>query len=144
MLYVMCGPSGSGKSTWANFCRLMHPKAVIVSTDDIREELFSDASCQDEPEKVFRIAYDRVESLLNMNYDVVLDAMNITKNARKQVLARFKKYEPTCVVVNTSLEDCIKRQESRDRKVSEDLIRRMFERFTKPSLEEGWKDIIEI
>ena len=38
-LYIMCGLSGSGKSTIATQIANENPNTVIVSSDEIREEL---------------------------------------------------------------------------------------------------------
>ena len=70
-LYVMCGISGSGKSTYAKTLKMSIPNTEIVSTDEIREELFGSASVQKEPKKVFQIAYDWTRRLLEQRKNVV-------------------------------------------------------------------------
>ena len=45
------------------------------------------------------------------------------------------------VLVDTPLETCIERQNLRDRKVPEDVIRRMYWNLQGPTKEEGWDEI---
>ena len=52
---MLVGLPAVGKDTWANEYIKKHPNTVIHSSDDIREELYGDASCQNNPEKVFEI-----------------------------------------------------------------------------------------
>ena len=77
-LYVMCGISGSGKSTYAKSIQSSaQNRTIIISTDELRAMLYGDASDQTDPELIFNMAYSMIQMLLERNYDVIFDAMNL-------------------------------------------------------------------
>lgn len=142
-LFIMCGPSGSGKST---FVRKHHQSdAVIVSTDSIRKELYGDESIQGDGARVFKIAYERIEKALKSGMDVWFDAMNIHYKDRKHL---YKTYRPLCdkivvFVMNTaSLNDCIERQNLRNRKVPAEIVKHQYAHWILPNEEEAEEALI--
>lgn len=140
-MYVMIGLPGCGKSTWANqWCGVK-----VVSSDAIREELFGDASIQGNPAKVFEEVYKRLREAMTEGEDVIFDATNIDKK-RKQAIQLCNEMNYSCVAIyfEVSPEICIKRQESRDRKVPSEVIQRMAKKLVKPSQEEGWTEIEKV
>ena len=122
-LYVMIGISGCGKSTYSE-----KMSAVVVSSDQIRRELFGDENTQGSPEKVFAIAHKRVRELLEKGNDVIFDATNVSSFARKTLLDAVKgiECEKIGVVFNVEPEEAICRQENRERKVPEFVIYRQY------------------
>lgn len=140
-LIVMCGIPGSGKSTLAHMIHLARDNCVVISTDLIREALFDDANSQENNELVFETAFNEMKHYIRKGYDVIFDATNITEKSRKSLLSASKAYRNRIMVLNTDLEECIKRQDGRDRKVPEDVIRSMAKRFVMPTEDEGWDDI---
>lgn len=141
----MCGPSGSGKSTWARRYRILHPRTEVVSTDAIREELFGDASVQSNPQKVFGLAHKKLKKWLDGGHNVIFDAMNLSPKDRRAIIAEYRRMYPTliciCVVMRADIDKCVEHQNMRARKVSSDVIKKQFNRFQRPTLDEGW-DII--
>ncbi len=155
---MLVGLPGCGKSTLAEKLKSTHflvsgykrkrPDAVILSSDSIRGELYGDENCQDNPEQVFKIMFDRTIQNLNDGFDVIYDATNINRKKRinllkelnKKVKVDFNKY---CFVVYTDLKECLKRNANRDRKVPEEAIYRMLKNFEIPVYNEGW-NVIEI
>lgn len=124
-LYVMIGVSGSGKSTIAK--RL---GATVVSTDEIRGELFGNEADQRDPGKVFDIAYLRMNYNLWLMRDVVFDATNTTTRAREALIEAIR--EPcriVAVLVNPPLDVAIERNSKRERIVPESVIRRQYEQL---------------
>jgi predicted kinase len=92
-LYVMCGISGSGKSTYAKSIQSsVQKRPIIVSTDELRAMLCGNASDQTDPELIFNTAYSMIQTLLERDYDVIFDAMNLTARARKDLINRFLWY----------------------------------------------------
>ena len=134
---MMVGVSGSGKSTTAE--RLNGFK--VVSSDAIREELYGDASDQRHPEVVFQIAHKRVCEFLEVGMNVVLDATNLRKKDRKELLEKIS-YIPDvkkiCWLEDVSVEDCIKAQDGRERKVPVEVIKKQSRKLQRPELDEGW------
>lgn len=145
-LCVMCGCSGSGKSTIANMMVDLNDNWRLVSTDNIRAELFGDAGDQQQGNLVFSTAYDRIGDFLtdpNIN-GVVFDATNLTPRSRSEIFRRFGNFndvEISAVNVICDLEDCLLRQSYRDRKVPEEVIRSQYNKFKPATLAEGFSKI---
>lgn len=137
-LYTMVGISGSGKSTIAN----QIPNAIVISSDAIRKELYGAEEIQGNGKQVFDLVYKRIGEELAKGNDVVFDATNLTPKARNAVF-RFTA-EHIAVFVNTSLDDCLKRNAARKRKVPEEVIYRMYNNLIFPRRAEGFKMIITI
>lgn len=139
-LYVMCGPSGSGKSTYA---KENLKRCIVISTDSIREELWGSEENQRAPQKVFELAYARMELYLRAGYDVVFDAMNLRARHRRRVLEIGTQcgVKKTAIVMATPLHECLVAQDYRDRCVPDDIVRAQYEKFEYPMLREGWDEI---
>ena len=143
-LMVMCGLPGSGKSFFAeSYCK-NHSDYTVVSTDKIRGELFGDESDQSNNWLVFVEAYRRILSALD-NSNVIFDATNLTRKNRSKVIKYFRKVSPNtkliCMCMGTPIEVCLIRNKNRDRKVDEEVILNMLNKFELPTLEEGWDDV---
>jgi predicted kinase len=127
--YVMVGAPGSGKSTFA--LELAESEnALVVSGDDIRAELYGDANVQGNWVEI----HDRIEELVSeaCGMDIVLDGTHYRASYRKQAVAMLKSYgydKIEAVVVNPTVETCLKRNASRLRKVPEHVIRTMHQKL---------------
>lgn len=141
-LIIMCGLPASGKSSYAKGVK----KSIIISTDDIREEINGNASIQDNGNLVFETAFNRIkENLIQNKYkNVVFDATNINYKKRTDIVNRFKKYADNiiCYFVYADYEECLERNSQRERKVPEEVIKRMYYNFYVPQFFEGFDDII--
>lgn len=143
MLYVMIGIPGSGKSYIAH--KLAEEgTAVIHSSDDIREELYGDASIQGDGAKVFATLHNRVRRDLEEGKNVIYDATNLTFKGRKNIFKMFGEYPMAAVYVECSLKTALARNQKRDRVVPEDVIRRFYFKMNPPDSSEGWKEIIQV
>lgn len=144
ILIVMSGVPGSGKSTRAK--RMMQDdikngyEAVIYSADDIREELFGDASVQDDGYKVFKILEERVEAALKEGKRVYYDSTNRYSRGRKALVKKFKPFADKiiCVRMNPPKEVAMDRNKSRSRVVPDDVMERYFDSISMPSKKEGF------
>ena len=95
-IYLLIGLPGAGKSTFArnkvkfydNTCN--ETKLVIVSSDDIREELYGTRSCQKDPAIIFEIVHERIINSLKQGWDVIFDATNITRKIECLFLRKFQ------------------------------------------------------
>lgn len=139
-LYTMVGLPGAGKSTFTK----AHADCAIICPDEIRAELYGDASIQGDGAKVFAIAFARINAALANGYDVIFDATNITRKARKTVFVKVKNVEHIAVFVNTPLNVCLARNAKRDRKVPNNIIYGMAKKMVAPSVDEGFSKIIQI
>lgn len=145
MFICMCGPAGSGKSTMAEVLAKRY-NATIISTDRIRKELFGDEAVQAEGNKVFRIAYDRIETELRKNHIVIFDATNLLPSWRTKVLEYAKTWNKgfnVCYWSKTDIETAKERNLNRKRVVPEYVIENQFEKFVIPTYDEGWDAIFE-
>lgn len=139
ILYTMCGLPGSGKSTYAK----QHPECVVISSDEVRKELYGDEAIQGDGAKVFEIVNCRVEEALDQGFNVIYDATNVASKTRKNIVNRFNAIH-ICVFVNTSIEECLRRNANRSRNVPQEVIERMAKKLTVPTELEGFTKIIEI
>ena len=138
MLIVLCGIPASGKTSFTHWG--FEKDVKVISTDKIRGELFGDESIQRNPRLVFDTAYNRIANALQKNENVIFDATNLTIKDRKEIFKRFSPnvHEIIAVYFNTPLEVCLERNAKRERKVPEDVIRRMHDRIQEPTTEEGF------
>ena len=135
-LYTMIGLPGSGKSTFTK----NHKECVIISTDAIRAELFGSEECQENGSLIFKIAFKRIREALEQGCDIIFDATNVSRKARKCVF-QFNA-EHIAVFVNTDVEECKRRNSQRERKVPEFVIDKMASRLVAPTVEEGFEKVI--
>lgn len=141
-LFMMIGIPASGKTSLAE--QIANSEgAEIVSSDNIRKELYGDESIQGDSNKVFRILQDRVVKGLNANKNIIYDATNISYKTRMAFLQRIRKLEveKIAIMVATPYEQCLIRNSQRERQVPEEVIKRMYFNFYVPQYFEGWDDI---
>lgn len=140
---MLVGLPGSGKTTVA---KELLPNAVILSSDDIRAELWGDAEDQQNPGAVFGEMNTRTFEALSDNMDVVYDATNLSSRTRRALVTQIKQRygdEVTClcVMVMCPIKECKRRQTGRDRVVPDEVIDRMARQFQVPYFNEGWDAI---
>lgn len=141
-LYVLIGLPASGKSFWSSMV-VSREDVKLVSSDAIRNELYGDEGIQGDSSKVFEIAHNRIKDYLEKGESVIFDATNISRKRRKEIFTRYKRIvsEIIAVYFATSYEDCIKRNDLRERKVPESVITSMYKSLNVPDWAEGWNDI---
>lgn len=142
--FIMCiGLPGCGKSTWCTQQETLYG-TVSISTDKIREELYGSESEQGDPNKVFKIAKDRVVNGFEIFDTVILDATNIQKKHRIHFIKAIKQSVNNVVAKAvwfvTPVDICKERNFQRDRVVSEYVIDKMYKLFSPPGKEEGFDE----
>jgi predicted kinase len=133
------GLPGSGKTTWFG-----RRGITPLSSDLLRNILFDDV----EEQRYQGLVFSTLRSLLRarliakmpMNY---VDATNLSIHERRQWIKMAKSfgYEVQAVFFDVPLEICLERNRSRDRSVSEDVMRKMAEKLKPPVFEEGFEKI---
>lgn len=139
---MMCGLVGSGKSYKAQELAKEYD-AEIFSSDELRIELYGDVNHQTDNDKLFIELHRRIKECLKSGKSAIYDATNISYKRRMAFLAELKNIpcEKICVVMATPYEECLKRNAERERKVPEEVIKRMYMNISIPYWYEGWDDI---
>ena len=126
-MVVLIGIPAAGKTTVA---RTLFSSHETVSLDKLSNRT--------------RNAEDKLlMSLCKRGVDIVIDAANIDKLKRKRYL-RFAKdygYEISAVMIDTSLDTALARNDARERKVPEGAIRSYCEKLEYPHVDEGFAQI---
>ncbi len=153
-LIMLVGIPGSGKSTWAGAYLRDHPAHYLVSTDQIRAELYGDEAIQGDWRQVWR----QVVSRWRLGIDgihrgvcagVVYDATNARRRHRRQAISAARALGFNCLTlvwVDAPLGVCLRRNRLRSRQVPPEAIVKMHRqlRGAPPSLAEGVDQIIRI
>ena len=138
----MCGVPGAGKSTFIKKrTRLDH--AIVVSRDAIRFSIVKpDEDYFSHEDEVVKIFWEQINKALAENKDVFVDQTSLTTRSRKWLLQHVTGYKHASVIwIDEDLDTCLKRNEERRGTrsyVPESDIRRMYDQFVKPSLDEGF------
>lgn len=90
-LTVLVGIQGSGKSTWAKYWRECQDNTVVISTDEIRKELFGEIN--GEVNNTINEAIKRIKTNLENGINVIYDATNLNSKKRKNFLKNFSKID---------------------------------------------------
>src|SRR5438309_197803 len=136
------GLPGSGKTTW-----FKRRGVVPLSSDMLRNLLFDDITEQRYQGLVFSTLRSllRARLIAKMPWNYV-DASNLSPHERRQwiKMARSFGYDVHAVFFNVPIEVCLARNARRERRVDEEMIRRMAERLRPPSFKEGFSKIIVV
>lgn len=139
----MVGLPGSGKSTYAEKLSKEY-KAIICSSDKIREELCGDENTQTNNDEVFKLLHRRIKALLQNGTSVIYDATNISSKRRRAFLAELRDIscKKVCVIMATPFDECCEWNNSRNRVVPYEVIERMYKNWNTPYWFEGWDEIL--
>jgi predicted kinase len=133
------GLPGSGKTTW-----FKRRGVTPLSSDLLRTILFDDITEQRYQGLVFSTLRSllRARLIAKMPWNYV-DATNLSAHERRQWIKMSKSfgYEVQAVFFDVPLDVCLERNRSRDRSVSEDVMRKMAEKLKAPMFEEGFEKI---
>lgn len=140
---LMCELPYSGKTTLAKKMEVTE-KAVRLSSDEIRKELYGDESIQGKPEEVFGILHKRAREAIKSGKSVIYDATNISRKDRRKALASIQGLdaERICYVIPLPFfVTDIRRISREENKVPKEIIHKMRERWNTPYYFEGWDKI---
>lgn len=148
ILFMMEGLAGSGKSFIAETLVTKRNgefvKPIIHSSDALRAELYGDENNQEHNGDLFNELHRRIKEDLRNGKDVIYDATNISKKRRRAFLQELTHIEchKVCVCVLTPYEVVLQQNSSRERKVPEDAIKRMYLSWSPPAMDEGFDNIV--
>lgn len=140
-VFMMVGLPASGKSTYAKELSEKE-SAIILSSDDLRVELYRDVNHQDNNGELFQELYRRAKQHLINGQNVIVDATNISSKRRIHFINEFKQFEKECVYVSTSYDNCLFNDKKRERTVGKHVIDRMYKQLQIPFVEEGWNKVL--
>ena len=138
-IILTVGLPGSGKSTY-----LAKIGAHALSSDAIREQLADDPTDQTIHDRVFATIRYLLRHRLAIGRPVTyIDATNLTRKERKNWVkfARLAGCEIEALYFDTPLDVCISRNNMRERRVPEDVIRMMAGKLTVPVVGEGFSRV---
>lgn len=133
-LIITKGLPASGKSTWAREEAARALKALIVTKDDIRAELFQKNWNYDKEKEVLRVRDFRISEGLNKGWLVISADTNLALKHEMRLRELAKKYKSTFEIkdfTDVPILTCIERDMKRDEteQVGEKVIRDMAEQF---------------
>lgn len=141
---MLCGISGSGKSTISY--EMATDNTVILSSDDIREELFGNSGDQQNNTEVFRLMHDRTINALKNGMDVIYDATNLSSKRRTgfldELIKRIPGLQTELHITLATPGQCLRNQQNRNRQVPNYVPYKHAKAFQLPTLQEKWDTVI--
>ena len=146
VLIVLCGLPACGKSTYAEMLQEINPTFQRICPDLIRKAFYGDESIQGDGKRVFNTAFHDLKEYGSIGASVIFDATNINRSRRKKLVKEMRGYFDIiiCKWFSTPYYICDQRNQTRSRKVPNEVLLRMRDNFQQPSMEEGWDYVEEI
>lgn len=138
MIICLIGISGSGKSTRAKELKELHKNSVIINRDKLREMLFGYTeetsvkyhqrkdlfSCE---EKVSMMQDWLIKKALAKGNLIILDNTNLKLRYINEIKKKFGSHSISFELIECDLQEAIKRDSERARKVGADVIKQQFQ-----------------
>ena len=140
---MMIGLPGVGKDYFIeNTLKHTYPNVIILSSDDIREEVFNDVNDQTHNSEVFSIMRERTLNALKNGHDVIYNATNLNAKKRIALLSQLPKCRKIAYLILADINLVFHNNAIRTRNVPEDVIYKMYKSFQMPHSSEGFDDIV--
>lgn len=140
---MMIGLPGVGKDYFIeNTLKYIYPNAIILSSDDIRKEIFNDVNDQTHNSEVFSIMRERTLNALKNGYDVIYNATNINAKKRMALLSQLPECRKIAYLMLADIDLVFHNNATRTRNVPEYVIYKMYKSFQMPHSSEDFDDII--
>lgn len=126
---LIVGLPGTGKDTYVNNNL---GGLNVICLDDIREEL--NVKPGEDESKVITIAKNRAKEYLRKNISFVWNATNVSSITRSGLISLFHDYHASVKIIylETSYEECIRRNKNRIKEVPEKVIDKMLNSLVIP------------
>ena len=138
-LTMLVGVSYSGKSYFAQqLSRQINAK--VLSSDQLRKELYGDEETQEHNQELFEILHKRIKQYLMSGISVIYDATNLNSKRREAFLKELEsvRCNKACVIVATPIEVLKNRAKKRQRVVPWSVVESQIKNFNCPHMSEGW------
>ncbi len=140
IFYLLSAIPGSGKSTWAAKFKKEHKNVYIVSSDEIRMELFGAAQNFSNEKLVWETFLERIKEASRNNKDcyVIADATNLENKFRIYYYENTKEFDKHVLVLfPLSFKQCQiqNKQREKGRIVPNKVMERLSKQFEEPSEE---------
>ncbi len=139
----MIGAPASGKTTAAQKIAAKN-KALILSTDKIRAELYGAEHIQGIWSEIEALLYWHIRTAIIKNQNIILDSTHYKREYRAKIIKNFAKYsELSAYYFNYPFSVIYKRNKNRGRRVPFDVLAAMYKELktAPPLLSEGFKSI---
>lgn len=135
---LLVGLPGSGKSTWAS------QKSGVLSSDAVRELLADDPGNQSIHARVFRVIRDLLKHRLQLKRPLTyIDATNLTPTERRPYIKLAALFDAgiDAVFFDVPVQECLRRNRRRGRKVPDEVIQTMAAKLIPPDEKEGFSSV---
>ena len=138
VIFVLCGLPGSGKTTLSRSLAEQHD--VTLHAFDALPGAFSPSRC----EAVRAQMWADIAEDLRAGRNVVCDDVHTLLKWRKGLLSATEGIpcEKVLVVMDTPLDECLRRNASRERQLPDFVVKAIAQKFEPPTLDDGWDKII--
>ena len=146
-MYMVIGAPGCGKSTYIQ--NHLKENEIVISRDKIRFSLLKDTDEYFSKEKeVYNEFIKQINTAIADNKDFYVDQTSLNAAARNKLFSRLTKKpnEIIGIYFTTPLDTILQRNAQRTGRalVPEDAVVNMFNSLTRPTLDEGFTEILEV
>ena len=148
--HFLIGTPASGKSTLAKEMAQHFQNCVIVSTDEIRQQIFSEPKNFGNWEAVSTEVLQQVQTAIAAGQTIIYDATNVKRAWRINILQKFKAIKPSLDwigwYIQTPKELCQEWNSQRSAQVPSQVIDTYYEylRTLPPDTSEGLSEVIKV
>lgn len=130
-ILILIGIPASGKTTWAKEYVRKHPDYVRVNRDDLRVMLKDSQVCENKIEDMITsLCHQVIDNALGKKLNVIVDNTNLRVRYINEIIEKFKyQADIEYQVFDISLSKAIERDNTREVKVGEGVIRKMYDAY---------------
>ena len=136
-MFLMCGHPGSGKTFFAKRFAEFNGFRYL-SIDDMYATFNGNPTSHDNKFDVWITFFRQIHAAEMAGQDVVIDTNAPTRADRFEFLNWFSSFEHYLIWVDANEELCLENNKHRSRVIPEDQMRRLFDMFEAPDINEAW------